>query len=176
MVTVEQQISNINWPGVKFEKADSVDLDGFVVIAEPYQTMVKIYSVFGLAAAATGAYHGYRRNESVGWAVGWFLLGSIFPFVSVPVMLAQGFGKRRTLDGLGSVIGADYGDKIRWSATDGEYEGEAHNWNDDGNTLGARVTKRNGKKFRTCECVAVTSDMDSSILEGGYGVSNGSST
>lgn len=44
---------------------------------------------------ATGAYHGYRRNNSVGWAVGWGILGGFFPFVTIPVSVAQGFGKKK---------------------------------------------------------------------------------
>ena len=46
------------------------------------------------AGLAAGAYHGYKRNDSVGWAVGWALLGSMFPFITIPVSFAQGFGKR----------------------------------------------------------------------------------
>ena len=46
-----------------------------------------------LVATGACAYHGYRRNESVGWALGWGLLGSIAPVIAVPVALAQGFGK-----------------------------------------------------------------------------------
>lgn len=43
---------------------------------------------------ATGAYHGYKRHRgSLGWAIGWSLLGSLAPFITVPVSLAQGFGK-----------------------------------------------------------------------------------
>ena len=43
---------------------------------------------------ATGAqvYHGYRRNgDSIGWAIGWFFVPTL---IGVPLMLAQGFGKR----------------------------------------------------------------------------------
>lgn len=50
-----------------------------------------------LAAAGTiaGAYHGYKRNNSIGWAIGWGLLGGAFPFFTIPVALAQGFGERK---------------------------------------------------------------------------------
>jgi hypothetical protein len=51
------------------------------------------YSALSTAGAVSGAYHGYRRNDSVGWAIGWFLLGGIFPFITIPVSLAQGYGK-----------------------------------------------------------------------------------
>lgn len=53
-----------------------------------------IYAVLGLAGTALGAYHGYRRNRgSIGWAIGWGLLGGMFPVITVPVAFAQGYGK-----------------------------------------------------------------------------------
>ena len=51
------------------------------------------YALLGTVGMALGAYHGYRRNQSVGWAVAWGALGAAFPFITVPVALAQGFGK-----------------------------------------------------------------------------------
>lgn len=53
-----------------------------------------VFSLLGLAGTALGAYHGYRRNRgSIGWAIGWGLLGGMFPVITVPVALAQGYGK-----------------------------------------------------------------------------------
>lgn len=54
----------------------------------------------GLGVGALGAglsgYHGYKRSGgSVGSALGWGLLGGLFPIITVPVALAQGFGKRK---------------------------------------------------------------------------------
>jgi hypothetical protein len=49
----------------------------------------------GTAGAAAGAYHGYKRTGSVGWAIGWALLGGMFPVITIPVALAQGFGKKK---------------------------------------------------------------------------------
>jgi len=49
----------------------------------------------GTVGMAAGAYHGYKRNNSVGWAIGWALLGGMFPVITIPVSLAQGFGKRK---------------------------------------------------------------------------------
>lgn len=48
-----------------------------------------------LAAASTGisAYHGYKRNDSVGWAIVWGLLGGMFPIIVPAVALAEGFAK-----------------------------------------------------------------------------------
>lgn len=50
--------------------------------------------VLGTVGAAAGAYHGYKRNDSIGWAIAWALLGSMFPVVTIPLSFAQGFGKR----------------------------------------------------------------------------------
>jgi len=47
-----------------------------------------------IGGTVSGAYHGYKRNnESIGWGIGWALLGNIFWPVTIPVSLAQGFGK-----------------------------------------------------------------------------------
>lgn len=48
-------------------------------------------------SAAACAYHGYKRNESVGWAFGWAFFGSVAPFFALPVALAQGFGKPKKM-------------------------------------------------------------------------------
>lgn len=40
-----------------------------------------------------GAYHGYKRNQSVGWAFGWFIFGGLFWPFALPLMFATGFGK-----------------------------------------------------------------------------------
>lgn len=55
----------------------------------------KIYRVLGIIGGAAGAYHGYKRNQSVGWAIGWAILGTMFPVITIPVAFAQGFGKKK---------------------------------------------------------------------------------
>lgn len=53
-----------------------------------------IYGLAGLAGAGLGAYHGYKRNnDSIGWAVGWGLFGSVLPILAIPIAVAQGIGK-----------------------------------------------------------------------------------
>lgn len=49
--------------------------------------------VGSVAGTGMGAYHGYKRNDSVGWAIGWAALGGLFWPITIPVMLAQGLGK-----------------------------------------------------------------------------------
>jgi hypothetical protein len=47
-----------------------------------------------LGSIGASAYHGYKRNNSTGWAVWWGLMGSLFPVITPAVAIAQGFGKR----------------------------------------------------------------------------------
>lgn len=52
-------------------------------------------AALSLASAGASAYHGFKRNDSVGWAVAWGLLGGMFPVITPAIALAQGFGKRK---------------------------------------------------------------------------------
>ena len=54
-----------------------------------------LWSAASIAGTAVGAYHGYKRNNSIGWAIGWALLGGIFPIIVIPLAYAQGMGKRK---------------------------------------------------------------------------------
>ena len=54
-----------------------------------------LYALAGTAATLAGAYHGYRRHGTVGWAVVWGLLGGAFWPIAMPVAVAQGFGERK---------------------------------------------------------------------------------
>lgn len=45
------------------------------------------------ASMAASVYHGYRRNNSLGWALWWGLMGTIFPAITPAIAIAQGFGK-----------------------------------------------------------------------------------
>jgi len=65
----------------------------FSIAAEFEDKPVPIWQYLSLAGAASGAYHGFRRNNSVGWAIGWAFLGGAFPVITIPVSLAQGYGK-----------------------------------------------------------------------------------
>jgi hypothetical protein len=57
-------------------------------------TAMTIWGLLSTASMAASAYHGYKRNNSVGWALGWGALGALFPVITPTVALAQGFGKR----------------------------------------------------------------------------------
>lgn len=48
----------------------------------------------GQVVVGTAAiYHGYKRNESIGWALVWGILGTTFWPIAAPIMAAQGFGQ-----------------------------------------------------------------------------------
>lgn len=53
----------------------------------------KLNRVGQVVVGTAAIYHGYKRNESVGWAIGWGILGSMFWPIAAPLMIAQGFGK-----------------------------------------------------------------------------------
>ncbi len=61
-----------------------------------YQAIRVVGYVGSLAGTAAGAYHGYKRNGgSVGWGIGWALLGGMFWPIALPIMFVQGFGERK---------------------------------------------------------------------------------
>lgn len=56
-----------------------------------------LLAVLGPVFAGVGIYHGYKRNDSVGWALGWGLMTAALPIIMIPIALAQGFGKSKTM-------------------------------------------------------------------------------
>ncbi len=60
-------------------------------------TAATLWRVVGTAAGAALAYHGYKRNNSVGWALAWAIFGGMFWPVGLGVAYAQGFGKPATM-------------------------------------------------------------------------------
>lgn len=53
----------------------------------------QIYAGLSALGVAALAYHGYKRNCSVGGALKWGLLGGLVWPITGAVALAQGFGK-----------------------------------------------------------------------------------
>lgn len=49
-----------------------------------------------VAIVGAAAYHGYKRNNSVGWAIGWGLLAGFSPPITLGIAIAEGFGKPRS--------------------------------------------------------------------------------
>lgn len=58
--------------------------------------MVVAYELLATASAVVSGYHGYKRNNSVGWGIAWFGLGAIFPVITPTIAFAQGLGKRKS--------------------------------------------------------------------------------
>lgn len=61
------------------------------------------WGILSAVSSGASAYHGFRRNRSVGWAVAWGVLGALFPIIVPAVALAQGFARpagRSALRGL----------------------------------------------------------------------------
>lgn len=54
-----------------------------------------IWRFLGPVAAAAGIYHGYARNQSILWGLWWGISAAALPVITIPIALAQGFGKRR---------------------------------------------------------------------------------
>jgi hypothetical protein len=44
-------------------------------------------------SAALSAYHGYKRDNSVGWAALWGVAGWLVPIITPAIAFAQGFGQ-----------------------------------------------------------------------------------
>lgn len=64
-----------------------------VAVKDTSGTLHTLNKIAGYAGYLGGAFHGYKRTESVGWAFGWALFGGLIWPLAIPVMLAQGFGK-----------------------------------------------------------------------------------
>jgi|GEM_PF-3481694 len=54
-----------------------------------------LYGVASLAIGMALAYHGWKRTQSVGWTIGWWFSGIVWP-LSLTLAVAQGFGKPET--------------------------------------------------------------------------------
>lgn len=54
-----------------------------------------IWGILGTASMAASAYHGYKRNQSIGWALVWGFFGAVAPVITPVIGIAQGFGKRK---------------------------------------------------------------------------------
>jgi len=73
------------------QHAAQVGLD----LPQPSKTQVAVWGVLSTASMAACAFHGYRRNDSVLWGVGWGALGALFPVITPAIAVAEGFGVRK---------------------------------------------------------------------------------
>jgi len=56
-----------------------------------------IWWTFAVAMGSLSAFHGYRRNRNVGWSLAWFAAGTILPFPTIVIALAQGYAQPKRL-------------------------------------------------------------------------------
>lgn len=87
-----------DFPGTNKPKGKLVDpQDGPYKPQQPdrlaFAKAYPIYTALTLAGTSLGAYHGYKRNQSVGWAIGWAFLGGLAPIIVIPLAFAQGLGQ-----------------------------------------------------------------------------------
>lgn len=57
------------------------------------QALIDASPALVLAGAAIGVYHGFKRDNSVAWALGWGVMGATLPVLTIPLALAQGIGQ-----------------------------------------------------------------------------------
>ena len=69
--------------------------EGDPLVPRVNPTTAAIWGIVSTASMAASAYHGYKRNDSVGWALWWGLMGALFPVITPTIGFAQGFGKRK---------------------------------------------------------------------------------
>lgn len=51
------------------------------------------WGIARVVSTGIGVFHGYRRNNSLGWALVWGVMGSVAPIITPAVALAQGLGE-----------------------------------------------------------------------------------
>jgi len=66
----------------------------FKKLFKPLPTPVRIaWGVIATASFAASVYHGYKRNDSIGWAIWWGAMGALFPIITPTIAFAQGYAK-----------------------------------------------------------------------------------
>ena len=53
------------------------------------------WQIASAASIGLSAYHGYRRNDSLGWGIAWGLLGGLFPIITPAIAFAEGYAVRK---------------------------------------------------------------------------------
>ncbi len=56
---------------------------------------ITFWQIATAASIGLSAYHGYKRNDSLGWGIAWGLLGGLFPIITPAIAVAEGFGVRK---------------------------------------------------------------------------------
>ncbi len=81
--------------GKRIKPKDEVDLSEYVAVGTTTDEVID--AAFSrparIGGAAGGAFHGYRRTGSIGFALFYAALGYLNPPIGGAIMVAQGFGK-----------------------------------------------------------------------------------
>lgn len=97
-----EQIGTVNAPvggGVTptlYNGMTSIPASPAAVVTRPAGMLWPLWGILSTASMAASAYHGVKRNDSVGWGLWWGLMGGLFPIITPAIAVAQGFGKRRS--------------------------------------------------------------------------------
>jgi len=77
-----------------FTPEQQKNIDGNVTAMRGALLFGLTWAALATVSMAVSAYHGYKRNDSVGWALWWGWMGSMFPVVVPVIAIAQGYGVR----------------------------------------------------------------------------------
>ena len=64
------------------------------VIPGVSDTSAVVWGVASTVSMAASAYHGVKRNNSVGYGIWWGLMGAMFPVITPTIAIAQGYAQR----------------------------------------------------------------------------------
>lgn len=91
--------------GVRNERSIGQQLSGLATsglaevnvgaLANAFLEEPPVWKAARMVSGAACTYHGYKRNESIGWALWWSFAGALFPLFTPIVAVAQGFGERK---------------------------------------------------------------------------------
>jgi hypothetical protein len=91
-------IRQIVMNGVRGVRVGMGDVSATAPAAEVDSSMRTRLYAWGAVSMISGVaslYHGYKRNNSIGWGLGWYALGVMFPLITPTIAVAQGYGKRK---------------------------------------------------------------------------------
>lgn len=61
---------------------------------QQYPVAAVVLPVVSFVGGIAAGYHGFKRNKgSIGWTIGWWILGAWFPLITLPVAYFQGYAK-----------------------------------------------------------------------------------
>ena len=64
-----------------------------VVVEQGSGVGATVYGLLATASMAVSVYHGYKRNDDLGYGLWWGLMGALFPVITPVIAVAQGFAE-----------------------------------------------------------------------------------